>query len=154
MAHVSDHRRLIKIGCHPLAAPGHIGFYSGRDDPIGRFQTLLYLPDHASPADLVGPIQDCIGSLSAVALSEPGSASAMMLASLDSALPVSVKMVDRINPNVAWFYRLDLADARVLRVFEISALGPESWFDPEAASAWTAAAVPTDWKPHSEMELE
>ena len=136
-----------------MAAPGHIGFFSGREDPIGRFQTLLYVPDHASPDDLIGPVQECFASLPAVSLSEPGSASAAMLTALDGLLSVSVKMVDRINPNVSWFYRLDLGAAPALRVFEIPALEPESRFDPEAASAWAAVAVPADWKLHSEMEL-
>ena len=114
---------------------------------------MLYLPDQAAPDDLVGPIQDCIGNLPAAALSEPGSASAMMLAALDGVLTVSVKMVDRINPNVSWFYRLDLGVVPLLRAFEIPVLEPEFRFDPEAATAWAAVAVPSDWKIHSEIEL-
>jgi hypothetical protein len=136
-----------------LAAPGHIGFFSGRKDPIGSFQTLLYVPDHASPDDLIGPIEHCIGSLPEATLSEPGSASATMLVALDGLLSVSVKMADRINPNISWFYRLDLGEAPTLRVFEVPALGPESRFDPEAASAWAAVSVPADWMPHSERAL-
>ena len=136
-----------------VSASGHIGYYSDGNDPIGQFQTLLYLPASASPDQLVEPMRDCMDGLSPNARSEPGSASAVMIGALDAALPVSVKMVDRINPTVGWFYRFDMAEDCRLTVFELGALTSESRFDPEAASEWMGVAFPEDWNLHSEMEL-
>ena len=131
-----------------------MGFYSTGDDPIGQFQTLLYLPDCAVPETLVEPTQACFRQLPAAIVSEAGSASALLLAALDTALPVSVKMVDRINPNIGWFYRLDSGAGLRLRGFAVGPADAELPFDPEASSRWAETATPDDWKLRLDMVLE
>ena len=137
-----------------MAAPGHIGFYRTRDDPIGQFQTLLYLPDCALPETLVELTQACFGQLPMAVVSEAGSASALLLTSLDAALPVSVKMVDRINPNISWYYRLDSGAELRLRGFAVGPADAELPFTPDASSRWAETAVPGDWKLCLDMALE
>ena len=137
-----------------MANPGHIGFYSTRDDPIGQFQTLLYLPDCAVPETLVKPTQACFRQLPEAIVSEAGSASALLLTALDAALQVSVKMVDRINPNISWFYRLDSGAELRLRGFAVGPADAELPFGPDASSRWAETAVPDDWKLRLDMVLE
>ena len=143
-----------------MSATAYIGFYASRDDPIGRFQTLLYLPEGGELEQLLGLLHAFFVDLPPLLAHHPesGSMATALMQTLEGQRgPASIKMADRLNVHIDWYYKVCLEGAGRLEVFQVKPVHASPSTPPEGSvedgeisehhkEFWSVDRPPPNWE--------
>ena len=138
----------------------HIGFYVHEGDPIGQFQSLLYLPFRGGWEDTVDPLRAFFAGLPPewTQGSEPGRvATALKDYLVRQRGQCSVEWASELQVEIEWYYKVCLNNSGWLEVFEVKYLNWDAsvhpdgdvilWgLSPHNVALWLYERYPCNWK--------
>ena len=143
-----------------MPEPAHIGFYIHRNDPIGKFKALLYLPTNGGWEDTLEPLRNFLIKLPQELAHSP-EPNRLAVAVMDYFVKQwglgSVEMADQLDINIDWFYKISLENSGWFEAFEVKYVEWEGSIRPDGreviwrvaeytAELWACVSHPVDWE--------